>query len=150
MSDGTSGKGPAGGVTSGPADAPAFHRNTRQKAAIAEILRRNREFRSAQELHAQLSGAGYRMGLTTVYSRLRELTASGWVDSIHGSEGELLYRRCSAPSHHHHLVCRMCGIAVEVDGPAVEEWADALARRVGFTDVSHTVEISGICPRCAR
>jgi len=36
-----------------------------------------------------------------------------------------------------------------VEGPAVERWADKLAAEHGFTDVSHTVEIFGTCPRCA-
>jgi Fur family ferric uptake transcriptional regulator len=62
--------------------------------------------------------------------------------------GEQLYRRCGR-EHHHHLVCRGCGTTVEVEGPAVERWADKLAADHGFTDVSHTVEIFGTCPRCA-
>jgi Fur family ferric uptake transcriptional regulator len=50
---------------------------------------------------------------------------------------------------HHHLVCRSCGGTVEVLGPAVESWADRIAAEQGYTDVSHTLEIFGTCPRCA-
>jgi Fur family ferric uptake transcriptional regulator len=32
----------------------------------------------------------------------------------------------------------------------VERWADKLAGEHGFIDVSHTLEIFGTCPRCAR
>jgi Fur family ferric uptake transcriptional regulator len=63
--------------------------------------------------------------------------------------GETLYRRCSV-GHHHHLVCRGCGRAVEVDGPAVERWADRVAAEHGFADVSHTLEIVGTCAECAQ
>jgi Fur family ferric uptake transcriptional regulator len=45
-------------------------------------------------------------------------------------------------------VCRQCGATVEVDGPAVEEWATEVAAANGFTDVSHTVEIFGVCGKC--
>jgi Fur family ferric uptake transcriptional regulator len=47
-------------------------------------------------------------------------------------------------------VCRSCGRAVEVEGPAVESWADRVAAQNGFVDVSHTLEIFGTCPECAR
>jgi Fur family ferric uptake transcriptional regulator len=36
-----------------------------------------------------------------------------------------------------------------VEGPAVETWADKVAARHGFVDVSHTMEIFGTCPECA-
>ncbi|WP_233450403.1 helix-turn-helix domain-containing protein, partial [Streptomyces acidiscabies] len=42
--------------------------------------------------------------------------------------------------HHHHLVCRICGKAVEVEGPAVEKWAEAIAAEHGYVSVAHTVE----------
>jgi len=37
-----------------------------------------------------------------------------------------------------------------VEGPAVESWADKVAAQNGFVDVSHTLEIFGTCPECAR
>jgi len=45
-------------------------------------------------------------------------------------------------------VCRTCGKTVEVDGPAVESWADKVSHEHGFTDVSHTLEIFGLCADC--
>ena len=46
-------------------------------------------------------------------------------------------------------MCRHCGKAVEVEGPAVEKWADSIAEEHGFVDVGHTVEIFGTCGDCA-
>ena len=62
--------------------------------------------------------------------------------------GESVYRRCATDDHHHHLVCRQCGKAVEIAGPAVETWAQRVAAEHGFTDLSHTVEIFGLCRDC--
>ena len=62
--------------------------------------------------------------------------------------GESVYRRCS-DDHHHHLVCRACGSTVEIQGGDVEAWAAEVARDHGFSDVSHTIEIFGICGACA-
>jgi Fe2+ or Zn2+ uptake regulation protein len=40
------------------------------------------------------------------------------------------------------------GRAVEVEGPAVERWADRVAAEHGFSEVEHTVEVFGTCARC--
>jgi Fur family ferric uptake transcriptional regulator len=36
-----------------------------------------------------------------------------------------------------------------VEGPAVERWAEGVARDNGFVDVAHTLEIFGTCAECA-
>jgi Fur family ferric uptake transcriptional regulator len=122
-------------------------RNTRQRAAVGALLREVDGFHSAQELHAMLRDRGDRVGLTTVYRTLQAMAEAGEVDVMRPPGGEHLYRRCSE-GHHHHLVCRSCGRTVEVEGPAVESWAQAVAARHGFSDLSHTLEIFGTCPDC--
>lgn len=123
-------------------------RATRQRAALSALLDSLEEFRSAQDLHDELRRRGEGIGLTTVYRRLQSMVAAGVVDTLRTGTGESLYRRCSQ-HHHHHLVCRCCGATVEVEGRHVEAWAADLARKHGFTDVSHTIEIFGTCKECA-
>ena len=126
----------------------ATQRETRQKRALATVLDETEAFRSAQDLHAELRARGQTVGLTTVYNQLRALAEAGQVDTLRTEEGETLYRRCGSAHHHHHLVCRGCGATVEVEGPEVERWADRVAGRHGFVDISHTVEIVGTCADC--
>lgn len=135
------------GATHGGPKAPAV-RSTRQKAAITAALNEADSFLTAQDLHEMLRRRGDRIGLATVYRGLQALAEAGKVDALRTPEGEVAYRRCSQ-GHHHHLVCRVCARAVEVDGPAVERWADKVAAEHGFTDVSHTLEIFGLCATCA-
>ncbi|GGK61560.1 Fur family transcriptional regulator [Ornithinimicrobium pekingense] len=123
-------------------------RPTRQQAAVIERLGRSEDFTSAQDLHARMREAGDKVGLATVYRTLTSLAAAGEVDMIRTDEGEAVYRMCST-GHHHHLVCRDCGRTVEIEGPAVERWADRVGAEHGFTDVSHTLEVFGRCQGCA-
>ncbi len=129
---------------------PIHQRTTRQKRALEQLLAGCADFRSAQDLHAELRAKGARVGLTTVYNNLRALADRGAIDTVRTEAGETLYRRCESGSHHHHLVCRLCGRTVEISGPAMEQWANAAAAAEGFVDVRHTVEIVGTCPQCAR
>ncbi|MDA8439999.1 MAG: transcriptional repressor [Propionibacterium sp.] len=123
-------------------------RQTRQRAAVAEALDGLDDFRSAQQIHDLLRGEGIEIGLATVYRTLAMLASDGVVDSIRTPDGEQVYRRCAATGHHHHLVCRVCGRAVEIEGPGVESWAGRVAAEQGFSAVEHTLELTGVCDRC--
>ena len=125
-------------------------RATRQRAAVMALLDSVDEFRSAQELHDELRRRGENIGLTTVYRTLQSLSSAHLVDMVRTDTGESVYRRCSEPDHHHHLVCRRCGSAVEVSGREVESWAAEVAEVHGFSDVSHTIELFGTCADCRR
>lgn len=127
------------------------HRATVQGAAIREALEGQDGFRSVQDVYALLRASGHKIGLSTVYRHLQAWSDEGVVDQIHGSGGETIYRFCGDPEMraHHHLVCRRCGRAEEVEGRAVEQWATQTAHRLGFIEVDHTVEIFGLCAECA-
>jgi Fur family ferric uptake transcriptional regulator len=125
-------------------------RGTKQAQALAAALQSLPGFCSAQEIHAQLRRKGEHVGLTTVYRHLQALSEQGSIDTIRDANGEILYRQCETSDHHHHLTCRNCGCSVEVEGRAVEQWAERVATEAGFTDVGHTVELFGLCPDCAR
>lgn len=122
-------------------------RTTRQRQAITSLLGDRTEFRSAQEIHTELRDLGHAIGLATVYRNLAAMVELGQVDTLLREDGEALYRRCSG-RHHHHLVCRSCGTTVEITGPGVERWAAAQATEHGYTEVSHTLELFGLCPNC--
>jgi Fur family ferric uptake transcriptional regulator len=122
-------------------------RSTRQRAAVVDLLAEIDDFRSAQELHDELRKRGDGIGLTTVYRTLQSLSEAGEIDVLRTDSGEAIYRRCSS-HHHHHLVCRRCGRTVEIEGPAVERWAEKIAFGNGFADITHTVEIVGTCADC--
>ncbi|ANY09736.1 Fur family transcriptional regulator [Pseudonocardia sp. HH130630-07] len=128
---------------------PRGIRATRQRAAVTALLDRIEDFRSAQEIHEELRRTGEGIGLTTVYRTLQTLADGGEVDVLRTASGEAVYRRCATEHHHHHLVCRRCGAAVEIEGPAVESWTQSVAEKHGFTEVSHTLEIFGLCAGCA-
>ena len=130
----------------GPAAVPGA-RPTRQRRAVADVLGTFSDFRSAQEIHELLTQRGEAVGLATVYRTLQRLAEAGEVDLLRTEDGEAIYRRCST-AHHHHLVCRGCGATVEVEGPAVERWTRQIAEEHGYAEVSHTLEIFGVCDSC--
>lgn len=118
---------------------------------MKDALRNAGGFRSAQDVYATLRAQGESVGLSTVYRHLQALADDGAVDAIQSPDGETTYRYCGedGSGHHHHLVCRVCGRAEEIEGPAIEKWAATVARRHGYTGVDHTVELFGTCSSCS-
>lgn len=123
-------------------------RTTRQRRAVSAALDDLDSFCSAQQIHHLMAHQGDEVGLSTVYRSLQTLAEAGEVDAIRNADGEVLYRRCRSDQHHHHLVCRQCGRAVEVAGPAVEKWADKVGAENDFVEVAHTIEVFGTCRQC--
>lgn len=127
---------------------PVRGRSTRQKRAVWAALSSLNDFISAQELHRILVERGEKVSLATVYRVLQSHQEDGLVDVLRPDDGEAIFRLCAAEEHHHHLVCRKCGLTVEFEAPDVESWASRLAAENGFTDAHHTLEIFGWCASC--
>ncbi len=123
-------------------------RATRQGEAVEQAMRDAAGFLTAQEVYDRLRASGTRIGLATVYRHLQRLADQGALDALTDADGRVAYRRCSTHGHHHHLVCRRCGTTVEVNAPSVESWSARVAHESGFTDVTHTLEIFGVCRAC--
>jgi len=119
----------------------------KSEVKVIGALKKQGKFASAQSVYQLLRKDGESTGLATVYRALQKAATENTVDVIRKDDGEALYRLC-ATGHHHHLVCTNCGKTVEVEGSAVEKWANTVAKNNGFRKVSHVVELFGLCAKC--
>ena len=122
-------------------------RPTPQRQAVLDALDGVDDFRSAQEVHELLSSRGSGIGLATVYRTLALYADHGLVDVLRREDGEAIYRRCS-DTHHHHLVCRSCGAAHDVD--CLVGAAPCLTPGETADYVIDEAEVTfwGLCPDC--
>ena len=120
-------------------------RYTRQAAAVTAVLARLPAFADAREIREAVRRAGGRVGMATVYRHLHLLAEEGRVDVTHGTQGRTLYR-LRRDGYSHHLVCRVCGRVVEVDGREVWDWGRQVAAAEGFALAWVTIELAGLCP----
>ena len=51
--------------------------------------------------------------------------------------------------HHHHIICRTCR-SVETLDFCVADGLERMARKLGYANVTHTLEVFGICVECQR
>ncbi|KAF1709387.1 Fur family transcriptional regulator [Pseudoxanthomonas kalamensis DSM 18571] len=87
----------------------------------------------------------------TVYRALDFLMANGFV---HKLESVNAYVACHHPSSAQHsvpfLICDRCHNAVELEDRDVVAQLDARAKALGFHPQAQTLEVHGLCARCAK
>ncbi|WP_081618148.1 Fur family transcriptional regulator [Mycobacterium sp. 155] len=128
---------------------PSRRRRTAAQRAVLAVLDGSESFRSAQQLYRQLrQQQSQRFGLTTVYRILRTLVEDKVAETQRAEDGELLYRLRTTSEHRHYLLCRQCGRAEAFTSAPFEDQTHQLSREFDYTDVTHHVDLYGVCPRC--
>ncbi|MDQ2866742.1 MAG: transcriptional repressor [Candidatus Eremiobacteraeota bacterium] len=122
---------------------------TRPREQIATILRDERRFLSAAEVHRALTERKAKVSLSTVYRTLEHLLTKGDAAARVDDAGESTYMLCTPVHHHHHAICRTCGRVEDVDCAAIGQFSDALRSIHGFELDSHKMEFIGRCRNCS-
>jgi Fur family peroxide stress response transcriptional regulator len=52
--------------------------------------------------------------------------------------------------HHHHFVCHHCGREINFSDDRLETAIAAYGKQLGWQVEAHQIELSGLCPDCAR
>ena len=86
--------------------------------------------------------------LSTVYRTLSTLAEKGLLLRGSGPEGAMTYQLRDS-RHRHYLVCTGCGSAVPIPGCPLEQLERSLGDQTGFAITGHSLELYGLCPRCA-
>ena len=87
----------------------------------------------------------------TVYRALDFLLANGF---IHKLESINAFVACHHPNSAQHsvpfLICDRCHSATELEDASIVATLDAAARGLGFAPQAQTLEVHGLCAKCAR
>ncbi len=86
----------------------------------------------------------------TVYRALDFLLANGF---IHKLESINAFVACHHPNAAQHsvpfLICNRCHSAIELEDASIVAALDTAARKLGFAPQAQTLEVHGLCARCA-
>ena len=121
---------------------------TGARKQIADVLRREKRFLTAAEIHHRLERGKAKVSLSTVYRTLDRLQQKGEVTQRNDADGEGAFMLCEPGHHHHHAICSKCGRVEDVDCTAVDRFADALRAQNGFEINGHAMEFFGTCKAC--
>ncbi len=124
----------------------AGYKITGPRQLVLDFLKSGEHY-TAKEIYEGLEKT---LGLTTVYRTLEILTELGIVETIALTDGSLRYEYVLGKKHHHHLVCTGCGDICELDGCAIKDLEENVAKQTAYVISGHALELYGLCPRCQK
>lgn len=122
-----------------------MERNTLQRQAIFEVLKKAKRPLAIQELLELSQKRCPGLGVATVYRNLKALMAEGKLKTV-DMPGSLVLYELPRPEHHHHFSCVACLKVFDIDacGLNVKKLLPA-----GFQLKQHEIMLSGFCNSCA-
>jgi Fe2+ or Zn2+ uptake regulation protein len=126
-------------------------RYTGQRRRLVEILALARRPLSMPDIVRARRG----LAQSSVYRNLSGLVEAGVVRRIVTEDDFGRYELAEElTGHHHHVICSTCGRTRDVTLPSdvegtLDRTLDGVARRAGFADVSHRLDLVGTCDECA-
>ena len=121
-------------------------RMTPQRLAILHTLRHEGGHMSPAEVYKKAYIEFPGLTEPTVYRTLEFLAANGLARSSHSGSGHLTYE--IAARDHHHIICRSCGMEIEVGHSLLESLYQKLETDSGFKNIDSHVTFFGKCPDC--
>jgi Fe2+ or Zn2+ uptake regulation protein len=85
--------------------------------------------------------------LVTVYRNLEALEVVGVLQRILLENGTQLFELTAPDEHFHHLVCRVCHHTERLDLCLGKQLSE-VAQKKGFEEVTHIIEVHGVCEAC--
>lgn len=125
-------------------------RLTDLRLQVLELIWQNHKPLGAYTLMEMLAKANTRrVAPPTVYRALDFLLEQGLIHRINVLNA---FIGCPSPTtkhQSHFLICRTCGIAIELNQPELSQRIIGVAQDAGFQVETQSLEVSGLCANCA-
>lgn len=121
-------------------------RQTRQRDAIEEVLKKESRPLTLPEIHQQAQKLVKGIGLRTIYRHIKDLSSQGRIVGMDYPGQPLRYEMVGG-HHHSHFICRICNKVydLQVQVPDVEIQAPD-----GFDITGQETIFYGSCKSCQR
>jgi Fe2+ or Zn2+ uptake regulation protein len=123
-------------------------RTTKQLAAVYNVVRRSHSHPSADEIYVRVRKTLPRISLGTVYRNLQRLGAEGKIRMLLLQERVARYD--AVLTEHDHFICQQCGGIEDIKLERDRQVNFLPLRDDGFTVVSHSLAIYGLCQKCGK
>ena len=126
-----------------------MHRVTPQRRAVLDVLMAAHDHPTAAQVFDRVRAHQPGIGAATVYRTLALLVADGQARMLSLGEGASA-RYDANVSRHDHVLCVVCGAAIDVEAPLPAGALADMAARTGYDLTEYDVQFRGRCPSCDR
>jgi Fur family transcriptional regulator, peroxide stress response regulator len=121
---------------------------THQRQIIWETLMQLEGHPSPEEVYDRVRSQVPSIALGTIYKNLRTFIEHGLISEVSLHHGSARLETNMHP--HHHVVCTRCRAIVDLDETDLEPVRLKKGAPDGFLIHRYSVEVHGLCSRCAR
>jgi Fur family transcriptional regulator, stress-responsive regulator len=122
-------------------------RVTAPRLAVLEVLDTSRDHPRVDQVIERVRAAGVHISIQAAYDVCEALHRAGLARRIEPAGGPARYES-RVGDNHHHLVCRGCGLAVDVDCAIGSPPCLQPSERRGFSLDEAEITYWGLCPDC--
>jgi len=133
------------------------YRYTLPREAVLQVLTQTPEHLSAEDIYFLVHARYPQIGLTTVYRTLDLLVRMGIVVKFDFGDGRARFELAAhsgGKSHHHHLICTLCGRVIdysdflEKEKELLQTTQKGLSEKYNFEITDHLIQFYGKCQQC--
>jgi Fur family ferric uptake transcriptional regulator len=123
-------------------------RATQGRMAIVRLLDASSVPLTLADIHDKVRANG--CDFATVFRFISILEEKELVQRVAWIDGTTRHELQSRDGHqhHHYLICRTCHKVEPIDECVVERFEDQIAKERGYSGLSHSLQLSGVCPSC--
>ena len=124
-------------------------RNTRERESIVKEIFSSADHFDVDELYLRLKK---KTGVSkaSIYRTIPLLIEANLITEVYLEDGHMHYEQVYGRDHHCHLRCNKCRKIIEFSDPRLPEIEREVAEKIGFVPEGHKLEITGLCPTCAK
>jgi Fur family ferric uptake transcriptional regulator len=125
-------------------------RATRGRINIVRLLESSSVPLTLADIHEKVRAKG--CDFATVFRFVSILEEKELVRRVAWIDGSTRHeiRTGNGHQHHHYLICRTCQKVEPLDECVVERFEDQIAKERGYSGLSHSLQLSGVCPDCQK
>lgn len=128
---------------------------TEQRRRILSFLLENHGPFTVEEMAQGMKDSAF--DLATIYRNMTAFELGHLVQKVHFGDGtirwEISHQACEEEhahsGHHHHLLCTVCKRIVPLEVCLSDETLLQVSK-LGYTELKHNLEFSGVCPGCQK
>ena len=122
-------------------------RLTPQRLLVLDIVAKGNGHMGVDEVFRLAKESYPYIDIATVYRTLHLFKKLDVMTEV--AIGDRLHFELTDPDgRHHHMVCRVCGSAFDLDPQYLEEFRSSLMQELGFEPDLDNFTVTGICSKC--
>lgn len=125
-------------------------KNTKYRVNILELMEKNHQLMSAQEIYQKLVAKKMRINLSTVYRSLDALVENKLLNRVTIEKEKQALYEYNRDEHHHFLICNGCNKIIPIYNCPLEDYAEEVQKETGFKVTGHRIEFYGLCEDCQK